>query len=136
MPREAMVCAESGRVFESAAGRAEFPDRLTARHRLDRPSRTRMIAGNTSPLIDERFLTPQAEHHDLSGGHQPLVDSTGGSPDLQRRDLQPQGNAFDLRRARLLFATQSDGEVAAAYRDDAMGFVQHLQWHVCPGDSR
>jgi len=66
---------------------------------------------------------------DLSGGHQPLIDSTGAVRLIYNGEIY---NHIALRATceghGYSFATHSDGEVVLPlYRDDATGFVQHLQ---------
>lgn len=66
---------------------------------------------------------------DLAGGHQPLVDSTGAVRLIYNGEIYNHKSLRSNCESRgYAFATHSDGEVVLPlYRDDAKGFVQHLQ---------
>jgi len=66
---------------------------------------------------------------DLTGGHQPLIDSTGTVRLIYNGEIYNHKSQRSTCESRgYAFATHSDGEVVLPlYRDDAKGFVQHLQ---------
>lgn len=66
---------------------------------------------------------------DLTGGHQPLVDSSGAVRLIYNGEIYNHKSLRSACEARgYTFATHSDGEVVLPlYRDDAIGFVHHLQ---------
>lgn len=123
------MCGIVGAFSNRPLACAESPERLnlaidSIAHRGP-DDRGQYLAADRRAFLGHRRLSII----DLAGGHQPLVDSTGAVRLIYNGEIY---NHKALRSAceqgGYRFATHSDGEVVLPlYRDDAKGFVQHVQ---------